>query len=212
MRQILCFGDSNTWGYNPKTGNRFAWGTRWTSLLQERIGIDNYRVIAEGLCGRTTVFEDELRIGRKGIDALPFLLESHSPLKMIILMLGTNDCKSFYHTNAYVIGKGIESLLEVIEQYQPKAKVLLIAPIHLGGDVWKREYDPEFDEKSVETSYNLKEEYRKIAKKHQCAFLAASDVATCSQDDMEHMDAENHLRLSEAIWTKLVEIGLFEES
>ena len=66
MKQILCFGDSNTWGYDPKSGKRFAWGIRWTSIVQEELGFDKYHVIEEGLCGRTTVFEDELRAGRRG--------------------------------------------------------------------------------------------------------------------------------------------------
>ena len=65
MKQVLCFGDSNTWGYNPKTGDRFPWGVRWTSILQQNIEKDDIRVIEEGLCGRTTIFEDPLRAGRR---------------------------------------------------------------------------------------------------------------------------------------------------
>ena len=68
MKQILCFGDSNTYGYIPENGKRYAYADRWTGILSERLKDEDCRVIEEGLCGRTTVFEDELRIGRRGAD------------------------------------------------------------------------------------------------------------------------------------------------
>ena len=80
MKQILCFGDSNTYGLIPKTTKRYDWGERWTSILQERVGKYGYRIVEEGLCGRTTVFEDRTRAGRRGDKILPVLLESHGPL------------------------------------------------------------------------------------------------------------------------------------
>lgn len=204
MKQIVCFGDSNTWGYNPNTAERYQWGVRWTSILQEKLSFEKVHVIEEGLCGRTTVFEDEFREGRRGIATLSFLLESHAPLDVIVLMLGTNDCKSVYHANENVIGLGIESLLEVIKQRQPQAKVLLVSPIHLGEQVWKSEFDPEFDLNSVKVSRRLKEVYQEIARKYKIEFLAASDYAEFSQADMEHMDQEGHRKLADAIYEKIL--------
>lgn len=204
MKQIICFGDSNTWGYNPETAERYQWGVRWTSILQEKLTFEKARVMEEGLCGRTTVFEDEFREGRRGIASLPLLLESHAPLDVIVLMLGTNDCKSVYHANEKVIGLGIESLLKVIKEKQPTAKVLLVSPIHLGDDVWKNEFDPEFDANSVLVSRQLKKVYQDIAKRYQIEFLAASDYAQFSIVDMEHMDEEGNRKLADAIYEKLL--------
>lgn len=68
MKQLLCYGDSNTWGLIPGTKERYPWGIRWTSILQEKLGNADVHVIEEGLCGRTTVFEDYYRKGRKGIE------------------------------------------------------------------------------------------------------------------------------------------------
>lgn len=200
MKQILCFGDSNTWGYNPKTGQRFPWGVRWTSVLQQKLGFEEYRIVEEGLCGRTTVFEDELRPGRRGSDVISFLLETHAPVDEIIIMLGTNDCKAVYNANETVIGKGIEKLLQIIYRVQPDIKILLISPIFLGDDVWRKEFDPEFNEKSVDISHKLKGVYESIAQEHKISFLSASDYASYSTDDMEHMDEYNHERLAEAIY------------
>ena len=102
MKQILCFGDSNTWGYDGESRERLPWGVRWTSLLQEKLNKEEYRVIEEGLCGRTTVFEDPLRDGRKGTALLPTLLETHAQADVITLMLGTNDCKTVFGASADV--------------------------------------------------------------------------------------------------------------
>ena len=110
MKQILCFGDSNTYGYKPDKSGRFSWGVRWTSILAEKFGRD-VNVIEEGLCGRTTIFD-----------------ESHTPLDLIIIMLGTNDCKTVYGATAGISGKGVETLLEQVKKYSPDSDILLIRP------------------------------------------------------------------------------------
>ena len=104
MKNILCFGDSNTYGYNPADGSRFPEDVRWTGLLQEKAKGGGYRIIEEGLVGRTTIFEDSVRMGRKGSDFLLPLLETHYPVDAVVLMLGTNDCKTVYNASSHVIG------------------------------------------------------------------------------------------------------------
>ena len=205
MKQILCFGDSNTYGYIPETKGRYEFEERWSGILSKKLEREGYRIIEEGLVGRTTVFEDELRIGRRGADLLPVLLESHNPVEHVILMLGTNDCKTVYGASAEVIGKGIEKLLRQIENADRRIKVLLISPIWLGDKVWEDGYDPEFNEQSVETSKRLKSVYEKIAKKHQCDFLAASDYVSPSEADREHLSKESHKVLAEVIYRKFVD-------
>ena len=206
MKQILAFGDSNTWGLVPgsKPMERYPCGVRWTSILQgKNMGI---RIIEEGLCGRTTVFEDGLRPGRKAVSLLDPVLESHYPLDGAILMLGTNDCKTLYNASAYVIGKGIERCLDILEKYMTPDKILLISPIYLGDDVWRPEKDPEFDVDSVRTSKILKEVYQGIAKKRGTAFLAASDYVTASVLDDEHMDENGHRIFADVVNNELSKI------
>ena len=94
MRQLLCYGDSNTWGLIPGTKERYPWGVRWTSILQEKLQVKNVRVIEEGLCGRTTIFDDAYRQNRNGLKSLPLILETHNPIDKVAIMLGTNDCKA----------------------------------------------------------------------------------------------------------------------
>lgn len=212
MKQILCFGDSNTYGLIPGTEERYEWNVRWTSILEERFRKKGYRILEEGLCGRTTVFDDPIREGRRGTEILPTLLESHKPIDIVVLMLGTNDCKTVYSACGSVIGKGIEKLLEQIKQKAPASKVVLMSPILLGEGVWEEGYDREFDRDSVKTAQSLPEVYRKIAEAHEIYYLPASEYAAPCKADREHMDAEGHRKLAEALTALLDQIITKESS
>lgn len=199
MKQLLCYGDSNTWGLIPGTKNRYSWGVRWTSILQEHLQKKDVRVLEEGLCGRTTVFEDCYRNDRRGLATLPFILESQYPVDAAILMLGTNDCKDYFHNSAYGIAKGLSQCVDELLRFISADKILVVSPIHLGKNVWKEEYDPEFGLESVDVSKKLKEEYQKVADEKKVHFLAASDYAVPSQVDMEHLDEYGHAALADRI-------------
>ena len=206
MKQILCFGDSNTYGLIPVKNERYPWGVRWTSILDENIRKYDYRVVEEGLCGRTTIFDDPLRDGRNGSKLISVLLETHKPVDIVVIMLGTNDCKTFYDASAGVIGKGIERILDYIYNISKDIKVLIVSPIELGDKVWEDGFDPEFDANSVITSKQLKEVYEDVAKKNNTYFLAASDYAKPSDGDREHLDENGHRQLANAITQKIIEI------
>ena len=211
MIRILCFGDSNTYGYKPDGSGRFDENIRWTAKLQRKFG-ENIKIIEEGLCGRTTIFDDVLRDGRRGLDLVGTLVETHNPIDIFVVMLGTNDCKTRYKASARLIAKGME---QVIKKAQLKAskelKILMISPIHLGNGVGEEGYDMEFDEHSEQVSVKLAAEYEKIAKENQYYFLDASKYADPSVTDREHLDEIGHEKLAEAIYEKLVEIGYVDE-
>lgn len=200
MRTVMCYGDSNTYGYKPDGTGRFSEDIRWTGILKERLREHHSEVIEEGLVGRTTVFEDSFRPGRKGIELLYPLLESHGPVDELILMLGTNDCKTHYKASAKVIGLGIERVIKEARRFDENLEILLLSPIHLGKDVWKEGFDPEFNQESVDVSKQLKEVYSKIAAKYHCKFLAASDVAEPSDIDQEHLNEAGHKALANAVY------------
>lgn len=186
-------------GFILRTKERYPWGIRWTSILQEKLGSSRVRVIEEGLCGRTTVFEDCYRKGRKGIESLPFILESQQPVDAAVLMLGTNDCKACYHNSPYIIARGLSLCVDELLRCIEPGRILIVSPLHLGKDVWKEPFDPEFDQRSVEVSQGLKKEYQKIAEQKQVHFLAASDFVNPSDDDREHLDKAGHAVLAEQI-------------
>lgn len=200
MKNILCFGDSNTWGYNPETKERYPKGIRWTSKLQEKLADTNVEIIEQGLCGRTTVFEDISRPNRKGINTLKEIFNEIKDIDSVILMLGTNDCKSHYGNTEKEIAQGVDACLDLVLRYISPEKVLLVSPIQLGENVWKEEYDPEFNKHSISVSKKLKEAYEKVAKQRNVHFLAASEYARPSKADQEHLDVIGHHNLAEAIF------------
>lgn len=206
MVRILCFGDSNTFGYKPDRSGRFDENTRWTGRIQNKLG-DNYRIIEEGLCGRTTVFEDEIKANRRGIELIAPLVESHNPLDVLIVMLGTNDCKIRYGATASVIVKGMEQVIELAKsKASDNMKVLIVSPILLGEGVGEEGYDPKFDKRSEEVCSQLAAEYERLAKENAYYYLDAARYATASSIDREHLDATGHERLADAIYDKLTEI------
>ncbi len=206
MKQILVFGDSNTYGLDAATGGRFPWGVRWTSLLNEMLGTDGYNVIEEGLCGRTTVFDDLTRDLRNGAKVLPGVLEANKDLDYVIIMLGTNDCKTAYKADAKTIANGVTKLVKQVKSHNDKAKILLISPIHFGENVWKENYDPEFSPESIVVNEALAEEYKRVAKNESIYFMDASRYAEPSKVDEQHLDAEGHRALGQAIYNKLNDI------
>ena len=191
---ILCFGDSNTYGYKPDGTGRFDENTRWTQILQKKLG-SGYRIIEEGLCGRTTVFQDELREGRRGLDLIGVTVEMHNPLDLMILMLGTNDCKTRYGASAAVITRGLDQVIRKARKSSSR---------HLGKGVGEPDFDPEFNESSEVVSRNLAAEYRKVALQNHAAFLNAADFASPSTTDREHLNEAGHAALAEAIYSKVL--------
>lgn len=206
VNNILVYGDSNTWGLIPGSSERYPQEIRWTGILQGKERCNNIRILEEGLCGRTTVFEDRLRPGRKGTDALPPLLEKYAPVDAAIIMLGTNDCKTAFKASASMIGNGICQCLNILIAQIPPDRILLVSPIFLGKDVWMPEKDPEFDKDSVLICRQLKSEYKHIAGQYGTAFLAASDFAVASDIDDEHLSPLGHMSLANSIYEKLIEM------
>lgn len=204
MKQLLCFGDSNTWGLIPKTNERYSWGERWTSILQEKLYNKDVRVLEEGLCGRTTVFDDAYRKNRNGLKSLPEILETSYPIDAAVIMLGTNDCKAYYKSNSYNIAKGLGLCIDELLKYISPEKVLIVSPIFLGDTVWKEEFDPEFDSHSVDIAKGLFHEYKKVAQTKGTNIISASDFAKPSDVDQEHLTKEGHQLLARAIYNAIL--------
>ena len=115
MKTILCYGDSNTWGYNPRTQDRFPIAERWTGVLAHKLGAE-FRVVEEGLNGRTTVWDDPIEGYKNGKEYLIPCLESHRPIDLVVIMLGTNDLKKRFSVSAYDIAQSVGVLVEIVQE------------------------------------------------------------------------------------------------
>jgi lysophospholipase L1-like esterase len=136
MKTILCYGDSITWGFNPVDGSRFPFEQRWPGVLQTALGKD-YRVIEEGLSGRTVATDSWVLPNRDGRSMLGPLLETHMPLDWVIILLGMNDCGPSYHRDVSEIAFGCATLLWTVQKAGagPNGgvpKLLLISPPAFG--------------------------------------------------------------------------------
>ena len=132
MKVILCFGDSNTWGYDPATKSRFPRDVRWTGVLRNALG-EEYLVIEEGLNGRTTVWNDPIEGYKNGREYLIPCLETHKPIDLVVIMLGTNDLKKRFSVSAFDIANSTGVLADTVKKSAAGPNdgvppILLLAP------------------------------------------------------------------------------------
>jgi lysophospholipase L1-like esterase len=199
-RTILCFGDSNTWGYRPGTDAlRFARDVRWTGVLQRLLG-DGYRVVEEGLNGRTATVEHPWIEGRSGRPYLLPCCRSHAPLDLVIIDLGTNDVADRFNLSATDVARSCASLVDVVTAAAcgpggATPPVLLVSPPPI------RATGPEASEYvHIEArSRTLGAAFAEAAAGVGAAHLDLGGVLSYSELDPEHLDADGHRALAEAV-------------
>ncbi len=200
MKTILCFGDSNTWGHDPSNGLRYPHDQRWPGVLRQSLGL-GYEVIEEGLSGRTTVFDDPLESYKSGKDYLPPCLASHSPLDLVIVLLGTNDIQTRYNVSALEISLGIGVLVEIIQgssagpgNTEPEVMLLAPPPIRPVTGEWADSFNG-----AESKSRQLARFYQRIADEYQCEFLDTAQYVSSSEIDGIHWEASEHEKLGKAL-------------
>jgi lysophospholipase L1-like esterase len=202
MKRILCFGDSNTWGYDPVAKDRYEKDVRWTGVFGSALGA-GYEVIEEGLNGRTTVWEDPIEGYKNGYSYLIPCLETHRPLDLVIIMLGTNDLKKRFNVSASDIAQSAGVLVSVVMNSQAgwnaaAPRVLLVAPPPVATLTGFAEMFEGAEPKSLK----LGAYYREVAEELGCGFVYAGEVIRSSEVDGIHFDPEQHAKLGKALAAK----------
>jgi lysophospholipase L1-like esterase len=200
MKTILCYGDSITWGYDPKDGSRFPPDRRWPGILQDELG-PRARVIEEALNSRTVATDDPIRPYRNGLAMLPPLLEAHAPLDIVIFMLGTNDCAPCYRLTAGEIAFGCVGLIRAVKASlsgpaESQPKIVLVSPPLLG------DLNPElalFYGGGEDVSRQLAHAYGIIAHAFGCTLLDAAELVEASKTDGVHLDPPEQRKLALAL-------------
>ena len=203
MKTVLCYGDSNTYGYNPRTGSRYPKEIRWTGRLSGILGPD-YHVVEEGCNGRTTVFDDPVEGWKNGLDYLKPCLNTHKPIDIVVMMLGSNDLKEVFRASPEEIAEGAGILVSTIQEFTGLKQgfvpeILLISPPEIGTGIKNSPFYGSFSEDAVDRSRKLGEEYRKIAGRYGCRFLNAAEYIQPSEVDSLHLDPEAHRILAQKI-------------
>jgi lysophospholipase L1-like esterase len=201
MKTILCYGDSLTFGADPE-GGRHAFEHRWPSALATGLG-DGVRVIAEGLGGRTTAYDDfGGAADLNGANILPVMLKSHQPLDAVVFMLGTNDLKPYTANGAIGAAMGMKRLIQIVRNFpfdhQDTAPHVIVVSPPLAVETDHAELSPMFEPAMAEASL-LAGHYARIAGEFGCAFFDAASVAVASPLDGVHLDAANTRAIGEAL-------------
>lgn len=209
-RRIVCFGDSNTWGYDAATAGRFPENVRWTSRLAQQLGKE-FQVVEEGLPGRTSVMDDPLFEGLNAYTYIHPCLMSHDPIELVIIMLGTNDTKERFNLTSFNIAQGITRLSLKAKQTPVNnngkpLKILVIAPPPIGKGYYEteiaRSMGKDCDVKSKELSSYLDD----LLSNHGIDFLDLKGLVEMNKIDYMHLDEVGHKQLSEIIFHKIQSI------
>lgn len=201
-KRVVCFGDSNTWGYSGENGTRFDEDTRWTGVLSKELG-SAYTVIEEGQNGRTTVWDDPVEGEKNGLRYLVPCLESHAPLDLLVIMLGTNDLKHRFCVGPAEIAQSVARLVQtakspVYGRGNRAPMILLMSPVHIG-DIEKGPFFFMFNHEASARSKELALFYKNTADELGCAFFDAAGVAVCDRFDYVHIDPQGHAALGKAL-------------
>jgi len=211
MKSILCFGDSNTWGFIPESiseshPRRHPHDVRWTGILARELGA-GFRIIEEGQNGRTTVHDDPFALVRNAKAVLPAILESHKPLDLVVLMLGTNDLKNVFGVSPSEIAVGVKVLAQTILtsdaglSARPPRLLLMCPPV-----VGPLAHLPDLEAKLTDAqarSQQLPKHYEAVAAALGCAYFDTQEIIAPSPVDGIHLDAAAHEKLGLALAAKI---------
>ncbi len=201
MKKILCFGDSNTWGHDPKDGSKLA--KPWPELLAKKL--PDCEIIQDGVCGRTTVFDDPTAEGKNGITAFEERIADKREADLAIIMLGTNDTLNYYKCPAKESAEAMRRFVREWKAAFPGSQVLVVSPIEIREPMLKHPiFRVLYSQTSIEESKKFAACYEKMAKEEGVYFLDAAKYAKASDLDGIHMEPAEHEKLAKAIYAKVL--------
>ena len=216
MKNILCYGDSNTWGYDYtqyipeiEAAKRLPFDERWPGILQNNLG-DEYRIIEDALNARTCMYEDPYDQYRNGFKSLQVALDANAPLDMIIIQMGCNELKDYFRLSAEMIACDIEMLVKAAKTsyyHYPAPKILLIAPAPVDKDIENMIFGYCFGPEAYNKSVKLGALCKKIAENHGCGFVDCAELDfKLNKLDGLHYCREDHQKLGDAVTKEVIKM------
>ena len=208
-KTILCYGDSNTYGYDPQDGLRYAEDIRWPGVLRQVLG-NGYRIIEEGCNGRTCAHTPEDEEWKDGRPYLKACLNSHKPIDAVVLMLGSNDLKRQFAAEPETLAAGIGWMMSTIAEFLQLKQgsvpyILVVSPPRIGEGITSSPFADSFEADAAPRSQRLASLYEKTAfdyaqeTMNPCGFLDAASLIEPSQIDSLHLMPDAHQVLGTAI-------------
>lgn len=216
MKNILCFGDSNTWGYDFTTydpalgsGRRMPFDVRWPGIVQNLLG-GEYRIIEDALNARTNMVDDPYFPHRHGLRALEAALDAQAPLDLVIIQMGVNELKHMFNLTAGMIAFGVEKLVAAAQQSYygyPAPKVLLIAPAPVKEDIADMIFGFSYGPLAYEKSMALGALYRDVAERYGCGFIDCADLDfEINTLDGLHYSRRDHAKLGPVVAARVKDL------
>lgn len=212
QKDILCFGDSNTWGYIPGTAQRYSRQIRWPGKLQELLG-EEYYVIEDGQNSRTVVWEDPVTGHKNGLDYLIPCLEAHKELYGVVIMLGTNDLQQRFQLNGFNVVRSMERMIHAVKfsgvgLLGEAPKLLMIAPPLIRDNLYETPMGENLGEGCIQRSHEIAPHLELLCQQENILFLDGESVAKASLVDAVHMDEMGHQSLAEAVYRILLDMEI----
>ena len=202
MKKVLCFGDSNTYGFVPEKCTRYDKNTRWTGVLQTLCGSD-FSIIEGGCNNRTAFVDNPAGVEQTGYKILPEYF-TKDYFDIVVLAIGINDLQLFFRPTLEEFEQGIEKLIKITKDLSPNAKIILVCPSKLDlAGIKSGVFSFQFDEESVEKSFHLPQIYKKLAEKHACKLVDLNEIVKVSPLDGLHFSAESHKKIAENLYKNL---------
>lgn len=199
MKKILCFGDSNTYGYNPENCSRYSIFERWSGILSKNLA--NFKIIEKG-CNNRTCFSNPIK-ELNSIQILPECL--NEKFDIIILQIGINDLQFAYNTDLNQLKRKLIELINIINNNQA-SEIIIFCPNEIDKCILNSYFAQLFDNTSISKSKKLNKIFKGISKETKAKVFYLSDITKTSAIDGLHFDIENHKKIADVLINYINEI------
>lgn len=194
MKKILCYGDSNTYGFNPKDGSRFNERTRWSGILKNNLS-GRFEVIEEGMNNRTGFVDNPDECEKSTLKHFPQCISGYKDTEILILAVGTNDFQIRFNADDKAISRGLARIISYAKCKD--IRTIIIPPVQIDERILKGTFSYQFDESSIAKAKHAAEIYRETVRRFNCLYFDFNEFVKPSDDDGLHYDAKSHALIAE---------------
>lgn len=191
MEKILCYGDSNTFGFIPENCKRYDKDSRWSGILSEILK-ENYQVIEEGMNNRTGFFKNPEGLKQSGGEYLSVFLQNHRNLDICIISLGTNDAQFFYNLDENSTKNGLQNLIDSVREANIKTNIIIVPPVKITENILHSGFSMMFNRESIDKINKVFPIFEQIAKENNCLYFDFNQITSPAQKDGLHYTKESH--------------------
>lgn len=204
MKKILCYGDSNTYGFMPKTFGRYEKSARWSGILSNLLG-DNFEITEEGMNNRTGFFKNPEGLKQSGGEYLPIYLQNHKDFDICILALGSNDAQIFYDLNKENAIIGLQNLINSVKSANINTKIIIIPPVKITKNILTSGFSMMFNKESIEKIQKIFPIFEQVAQNNNCHYFDFNEFTTPSENDGLHYNMYSHNLIAQKLANFILE-------